>query len=362
MADDVTDSRVARLIAAGPRIFVAIGAVLLFLFAVQLLGAATGVLSPQLRPVFDRLVVGNGSAVGISWLAAYGALNGSVVAAVSLSLFDGGVITGIQLFLMIMGSRLGAAGIVVVLGGVDYLQHRRYTLRRATGLGLLTFLVTHTIYLPATALGTVAIVAFDVDVAGVGGLLDVRVRWFEFFAPIATWITRRIGPTVAFLAAFLLLLVSMRVIDRVMASVDTTWMQTRVHRLLESTWVAFGLGFVVTGVVTSVAFSLGVVVPLYNRRYVDREDLIPYVLGASLGTLSDTLLVALILDSPAGFTTVLLVLGVAGVVTLLALAGLDRYVAFLERTYDRIVASPKAFTAFASALVIVPLLLVLLPI
>ncbi len=362
MPDDVRDRRLARLRASLPGLALAVVAVVLFLFAVQLLGAATNALSSQLRPILERYVVGPGSAVGVSWLASYGVLNGSVVAAVAVTLFDAALVTESQLFFLVMGSRLGGSGIVVVLGGVDYLQHPRYTLREATGLGLLTFLVTHTVYLPAMVLGAVGVAAFDVDLAGVGGLLGVRVQWFGFFTPIATEITRTVGSTVAFLAAFLLLVASMRLFDKVFAAVDTRWLQTWTRRLLDSKWAAFALGLVVTAVVTSIAFSLGVVVPLYNRGYVERDDLIPYVLGASLGTLSDTLLVGLVLESPVGFATVLLVVVTAGIVTLLVLLVNDRYVAFIDVGYDFVVSSPRTFAAFVAALVVVPLLLILLPI
>jgi len=362
MQDDVRDRRLARLLASLPGVALAVVAVLLFLFAVQLLGAATNALAPELRPVLERYVVGPGSAVGVSWLASIGVLNGSVVAAVAVTLFHAVLVTESQLFFLVVGSRLGGAGIVVVLGGVDYLQHPHYTLREATGLGVLTFLVTHTVYLPAMLLGAVGVAAFDVDLAGVGALLGVRVQWFGFFTPIATAVTSAVGSTVAFLLAFLLLLASMRLFDRVFASVDTRWLQTWSRRLLDWKWAAFTLGVVITAVVTSIAFSLGVVVPLYNRGYVDRDHLIPYVLGASLGTLSDTLLVGLVLESPVGFATVLLVVVTAGLVTLLALLADDRYVAFIDGGYDLVVSSPRTFAVFVALLVVVPLLLVLIPV
>jgi sodium-dependent phosphate cotransporter len=206
------------------------------------------------------------------------------------------------------------------------------------------------------------VAAFDVDLAAVGNLLGVRVQWFGVFTPIATEITSAVGSTVAFLAAFLLLVASMRLFDKVFASVDTRWLQTWSRRLLDSKWAGFALGVVVTAVVTSIAFSLGVVVPLYNRGYVERDDLIPYVLGASLGTLSDTLLVGLVLESPVGFATVLLVVVTAGIVTLLALLANEQYVAFVDSGYEFVVSSPRTFAAFVAALVVVPLLLILLPI
>lgn len=57
-------------------------ALALFLFAARLLGAATEAFSPVVELYLDRIVTSDPSALGVSWLAAYGLLNGSVVAAV----------------------------------------------------------------------------------------------------------------------------------------------------------------------------------------------------------------------------------------------------------------------------------------
>ena len=73
------------------------------------MGSATDALTPFLRRTLDRIVVGDWSALGLSWLATYALVNGSLVAALSLSLFTADLVSASQLFLMIVGSRLGAA-------------------------------------------------------------------------------------------------------------------------------------------------------------------------------------------------------------------------------------------------------------
>jgi len=131
-------------------------AVVLFLFAIRLLGAATDALTPSLRRVLDRVIVDERSALGLSWIASYILANGTIVAALSLSLFKSELVLPSQLFLMIVGSRLGGAAVVVFIGAFDYLNEEIESLRESTSLGLLTFLLTHSIYLPAMALGYVA--------------------------------------------------------------------------------------------------------------------------------------------------------------------------------------------------------------
>jgi len=112
---------------------------------------------------------------------------------------------------------------------------------------------------------------------------------------------------------------------------------------------------------TSVAFSLGVVVPLYNRGYVDRREMVPYIMGASLGTLTDTLLVALALQSTVGVVLVLLVFGSTTATTLVALLLYDRYLAVVERLHDRLLNDPRTFLLGMVVLIVLPLALVFVP-
>jgi sodium-dependent phosphate cotransporter len=333
-------------------------AVLLFLFSIQLLGTATSGLAPTLGPVVDSVVRGGLPALGVGWLSSYVLLNGSVVAAVALSLFAAELVSAGQLFLLVIGSRLGAAGVVVLVGAIDYLQKQRYSLQEATSLGLLTFLVTHSIYLPAALLGTVVIERSAVDLAGLGRAVEVEVGWVELFAPLAAAITERVGAVAGLAVAFVGLLSSMRLFDRALSAADTERLRAGLSRWTQRRAVSFGLGLVVTGVSTSVAFSLGVVVPLYNRNYVTRREAVPYVMGASIGTLTDTLLVALALNSGVGVVIVLLVFAAALVPTTVALLAYGRYLALLEAVQDRLLADRRLFIAALVVLVVVPLALV----
>ena len=54
----------------------AVGVILLFLFAVHLLGTATEAAAPTIERVFFQVVAGDASALGVSWLGAYVLANG----------------------------------------------------------------------------------------------------------------------------------------------------------------------------------------------------------------------------------------------------------------------------------------------
>jgi sodium-dependent phosphate cotransporter len=335
--------------------------VLLFLFAVQLLGTATDAAAPTLRRLLRRVVVGDAPALGLGWLGAYALANGSVVAAVGLSLFATGALTTTQLFLVVAGSRLGGAAVVVFVGAIDHVQGGHDSVRRSISVGLLAFLLTHSVYLPVTAVGYAGLPALLGPAAGADRGGTVLARSPSPFEPVAGAITTGIGPGPTVLLAVALLFASLRLFDRLLSGVDTAvlrgWLSDRFRRVP----LAFAAGLLLTGLTTSVAFSLGMVVPLYNRGHVERATLVPYVLGANIGTLFDTLLVAVVLESGRGTAVVLAALGVATLLTLVALAVHGSYSRAVLAAHDRLLSDRAVFLVFVAALVVVPLALVVVP-
>jgi len=336
-------------------------AVVLFLFAVQLLGATTTAAAPTLRRLLTSVVVGDSSALGLSWLAAYGLGNGSVVAALALSLFSAGLVSASQLFLMIAGSRLGAAAIVVFIGALDYVQKHRYSLQEGVSMGVLTFLLTHSIYVPVTVIGYLLLPVATRSVGTVSDTPAIDGAAPSVFSGINTGITEAIGPAPAFLLALVLIFGSLQLFDRILGRIETPALRTHLFRHFKRTWLSFGLGLLITTMTTSVAFSLGVIVPLYNRDYVTRAELMPYVLGANIGTLFDALIVALVLPAPVGVTTVLLLLVTATGVTLVALTWYEWYSWAIETVDNHLLEDRRAFVAFVVSLILGPLALVVVP-
>jgi sodium-dependent phosphate cotransporter len=321
------------------RALAALATVLLFLFAVQLLGTATATFADVLGRVLERVVTNGPSALGLAWVVTYALTNGSVVAALALSLFSTDLVTASQLYLMIAGSRLGGAGFVVVVGALDYVQKERYSFRKAVSMGVLTFLLTHSVYVPATLFGWLLLPRLQPALRGWSREVGFETWAPNAFEPATVAVTRLVGGGPAFLLALAILFVSLNLFDRLLSAVPTEDLRRYVFQHFERRWVALGLGVLVTGATTSVAFSLGVVVPLYNRGYVKRREILPYVLGANLGTLFDTLIVAVVLNSSTGVAVVLTVIWTATVVTLAAMLGYGWYASERRTEFSTTVAS-----------------------
>lgn len=334
------------------------GALLLFLAAVRLLSVATESYAHAIEGPLRQVIDGDASALGASWLASYGLLNGSAVAAIGLSFHAAGLLDPTEAFLMLGGSRLGASGVVVLVGGLEFLQHRRYGFRHAVGLGLLAFLVSHAVYVPTTALGYLLL-----STTGVGEALAERLH-----PPVSHLaggpgpseaLLDVMGPGLMVLVAIVLVVVSLRLFDRLLDHLDPQALHDRVLVRLDDRWVSLGVGALATALSTSVAFSLGILVPLYNRGHVTRREMVPYILGANVATLSDTFLVAIVLGSPTSMAMLLLLAGLAVAVTSLALVAYRPWLASLERLEALITRSRAHTIAFLASLLVGPGLLLL---
>ena len=67
----------------------------------------------------------------------------------------------------------------------------------------------------------------------------------------------------------------------------------------------FFLGSLVALITMSISVALTVLVPLVAKRYVKVDNVLPYILGANITTLGDTMLAAFALDSPSAVRIVL---------------------------------------------------------
>jgi sodium-dependent phosphate cotransporter len=285
-----------------------------------------------------------------------------VIAALSVSLFKTGILTASQLFLMLAGSRLGGAAIVLLIGTLDYFQKRRYSFGESTRLGILTFLLSHSIYLPATVIGYLLLPGLQGGFESVSTRIELSVHPLAAFDPATGAIVDTVGVGLALVVAVLVLFGSLTLFDRVLKRIDTEWLRKRFFRRFQHKWTSFGLGVLITGVTTSVAFSLGVVVPLYNRNYIKRQEIVPYVLGANIGTFLDTVVIAVLLESPQGVAIVLSLVAVGTIITVGTLVRFSTYLQAVETIQTRLVTDRRYLAGFLISLVALPILLVLLPI
>jgi len=120
----------------------------------------------------------------------------------------------------------------------------------------------------------------------------------------------------------------------------------------------FLLGCAVATLTLSVSVALTVLVPLASRGYVKREESIPYIMGANITTLADTLVAAMLLRNAVAVQIVLAeAIGVAfvSIVYLALLYGpIKRSVIRFD---DWLVASNRRLWVFVASLFVLPVVL-----
>lgn len=330
-----------------------------FVLGIQLMKASAAGLAPALAPLFGTFFTSAASALGFGWSVTYLVLSGSPVAAVALGFLDAGIVSLSTAFLMIMGSRLGASFIVIVIGLVAIA--RGGGREESLSMGVLAFLVTYSVYIPAVFLG-VYLVSTE-TLAGVTlATPPVLLNLMDLvFGPI-------LKPTVAlfplglvFALSFLSLYGGFSLFDRAFHRREVEEVEvSAIHRLLEVPVFSFLLGAGITLLSTSVSLSLGMLVPLYLKGYLRRRDVIPYIMGANITTFVDTLLVAFLLAHPPAVNLVLVSMASVGAVSLLALLLYRWYSRGLLWLFHWTFHNNRALIGFAVVMVAAPLVLLVM--
>jgi Na+/phosphate symporter len=305
-----------------------------FIVALILMKEGAKPLAPLVRNHFS--VDSPASALGFGWLSASLALSGSPVAATALAFLDAQVLSPIEAFAMIAGSRLGAAFIVLLVGFIYLLrgQQREVSL----GAGLLSLLVTQTTYIPVLALGFFILSRGWLQDWQVQAEQVVHSPLDQVIDPMVAAVQRFMPAWILFPVGFVLIVFSLRLFDRILPDLHLKESNLgQVHHLLYRPVVTFALGAAITSLTMSVSVSLSLLVPLSARGYIRRENIIPYILGANITTFDDTLIAAALLANPSAVTVVLVQMFSVSVVSLITLlVGFRYYERFLNGLVSRI--------------------------
>lgn len=262
----------------------------LFVGSLQIMKAGAEALVPALS---GSVLTDNAwSALGLGWLGACVVLSGSPMAASSIALLDGGAISRSQAFTMLTGSRLGASFVVLAVGFI-YALRRRSGRRAPLSIGILSLTMTMVAYIPGAAIGFLVLQggALDrVSLTAPPGLLSVTDMLFGWMADAAKAVLPGWG---LFPLGLAVLLVAFKLFDRVLPDLSGEALGAR-NAWFRRKWAMFGVGCAVAFMTLSVSVALTLLVPLVARGYLKREDTLPYIAGANITTLADTLVLAML--------------------------------------------------------------------
>jgi sodium-dependent phosphate cotransporter len=330
-----------------------VASLFLFMLAIILMKEGAGSLTPLIR---DRLDITNPlNSLGFGWLFAYIVMSGSPVAASALTFFDAGAISELSAYTMITGSRLGASLVVLLIGFVYILRGRDRV--NSLSMGLLSLFVTGSTYLVAAILGVILLQSGTLDSFQLssGSLLSSVIN--SIFDPLVMFLKEHLANWLLFPIGLGVVLISFSLFDRCLPQMTLKESRVgQVSRLVYRPVVMFLLGAAITMVSMSVSLSLTLLVPLSERGFVRRENVIPYIMGANITTFVDTLFASILLDNPNAFTIVL-----AGMISV-AIISLAVMTTMLRR-YERVILSGVSWAAASNRnLLFFLLIAVLLPI
>jgi hypothetical protein len=331
-----------------------VAALALFILALELLKTGAKGLTPVLERISAEGVAGM---LGFGWLGSYIVLSGSPVAAISLSLFSGGVISDVESFAMINGSRLGASFIVLFVGFLYYVTRKRDP--DSLYIGVVALLTAFTLWAPVVPIGILALNQgwFDGVSVGSPGALTSFVD--VVYDPIVTRADEHLPRLALFALGIPALLGAFFVFDRVLPNLENPGPTfERVSRLAQRRLPMFAFGSAVTLLTLSVSLSLTILVPLTLKGYVKRQHLIPYIMGANIATWIDTLFASLLLDTPRAFTIVFTEMVVGACISLFVLVFLyGPYSRAILALAHRATADRRGFAVFLGAFLVMPVVL-----
>jgi hypothetical protein len=331
-------------------------ALFLFILAIQFMKSGAKALAPNLQGTFpvDNAV----STLGLGWIGAYLVLSGSPVAAVALSLFAARALTELQAFTMLSGSRLGASFIVLLVGFLYSLRSKNR--RESTGMGVLALSLTASVYLPGMLLGY-GILKSGI-LSGVHWTASENVQGLieRIWGPLLNLAKDHVAGWMLFPIGLGVLLISFKLLDHVLPQIDSDRAARSKMQWLRKPWPMFALGCLVALLTLSVSVAITVLVPLAAKGYVDRREAMPYIMGANITTLADTLVAAMILGRPEGVQVVLAEAIAVAFVSIIYLAFLYRHLQRAIMVLDEwVVGTSRRLMLFVGVLFVLPAILLL---
>ncbi|MEZ4662973.1 MAG: hypothetical protein R2911_35950 [Caldilineaceae bacterium] len=298
--------------------------------------------------------------LGLGWLGAYLLLSGSPVAAAALTFFDAGALDAWSTFMMITGSRLGASLTVFFLGFLYVLRGRNRA--DSLSMGLLSLSVTGVTHFFGIFVGLALLHGGWLDRFQLRSGYMLSTLFERIFAPLAHALAEPFPVWASFFLGLAIILVSFNFFDRALPQMAIKESHVgQVAQFVYRPWVMLALGAGITLISMSVTVSLGILVPLNDRGFIRRENVIPYMMGANITTFIDTLLAAVLLDNPAAFTVVMAeMVSIALISTLILLTAYRRFEMMLLGFVTWTTASNRNLTLFVLSIVLVPFALILL--
>jgi Na+/phosphate symporter len=173
-------------------------------------------------------------------------------------------------------------------------------------IGILSLTMTVFAYLPGAVVGWLLLRggAFDgLTLTAPPTLLSLTDTAFGWLADLVRHLVPGWG---LFPVGLAVLLVAFKAFDRALPDLSAERLESRgADTWFRKPWAMFALGCVVALMTLSVSVALTILVPLVAKGHLKRDETLPYIAGANITTLADTLVAAMLVSNPDAARVVL---------------------------------------------------------
>ncbi len=250
----------------------------------------------------------------IGWLGTIVFTRGSPVAAMAITFAVSGLIDVYSMAMLIIGSRVGPDLVLLILGIFQFFKSHK--IQKGLFIPILEFFST-------SLIGILTYISFPITFA-----LDLQVKYFFFdFSNSQTPIIDIIGNisklSILFVGEFItfifggfLFFIALKIFDSIIETdapklnlneqintsikynLDKFFETHNFSYLLYNPILSFFLGIIITAMLTTSSGSVSLLIPLYATGKLPLSTFIAFILGSNIGTLSDTMVIAILTNNP----------------------------------------------------------------
>ncbi|MBM3228673.1 hypothetical protein FJZ20_02210 [Candidatus Pacearchaeota archaeon] len=246
------------------------------------------------------------NAFGLGWLVTLITQSSGAAAATLTAFHLAGIIGPIVLIYMIIGTRVGSS--ITSLFAAFLVHAKRRDFRHGFEIGLANLVYAFPI----------AIIMFLLEYFT--GFFNKIGNYFVVFnspfrpdiidvlvSPLLNLFSR-VPDSLALVLGIILLIGSLKYIPKFMINIwGENYLKSKINKFLDKKWRSFWLGLGITAFLMSTSITITFLIPLVVTRITKLKKVIPYMIGANLGGVSEIILGGLVLGGsalPAVFTYV----------------------------------------------------------
>lgn len=280
----------------------------LFILSIELIKKTSLSLSEFIHLILNSALTPI-KAMSLGWFVTVIIQSGSALGAIIAPFVANNLLPYITAVFIMMGARIGSTGIMLLISVITGVKKKRRDFRHGFEIGLV-----YTIYTLLTI-----IISFILE------------YFFNFFSKSSLYISDLIGTNIPLsiipnitkpitdpiinilflipskflllLLAFALLLLTLRFFTKSIIVLLGGEDKARIfiNKYFKSKCNSFLIGLLFTMLVFSTAISITLLVPLAVSRLINLKKAIPYIIGASIGTMTDIILASLITGNTLAF-------------------------------------------------------------